>query len=612
MKIRILSLTMLLCGSFAFGQEGEYKLVWADEFDAEGRVNEAFWGFEQGFVRNHEAQWYQADNAFCKNGVLVIEARQEKFDNPLYQPQSRDWRRSRQYVEYTAASVNTRGKAEFLYGRFEIRAKIPTAPGVWPAIWTLGVNYPWPSNGEIDIMEYYRIKGVPHILANAAWGGNEPNKAIWNSKTIPFSYFTAKDLAWADKFHIWRMDWDSTAIRLYLDNELLNETLLKDTYNGAVGNFTNPFRQPHYLLLNLALGGDNGGEIDDHVFPQHYEIDYLRVYQTEEQTRQTKAAQQQPQTQANANRPRFQPRKNVPLDSIRLSDPAILADTATKTYYMTGTGGMLWKSRDLRLWDGPYRVAETDPQSWMGERPAIWAAELHAYKGKYYYFATFTNENIKIDTVRGNVIPRRASHILVSDKPEGPYRPMKDATYLPAENPTLDGTFWVDTDGKPYMIYCGEWLQNWNGTVEKIELKPDLSGSVGKGTVLFRAFDSPWSREKDENGNDIPNKVTDGCYLFRTQTGRLGMLWTSWVYNVYTQGVAYSSDGTLNGRWMQEKEPITPPDFGHGMLFRTFEGKLLMSVHSHKNDGGRYVRIPHLFEVDDSGDKIVIGKEYRP
>lgn len=304
-------------------------------------------------------------------------------------------------------------------------------------------------------------------------------------------------------------------------------------------------------------------------------------------------------------------RENVPLDSIRLSDPSILADIKSGMYYMTGTGGLLWKSADLRLWTGPYQVVETDPESWMGPSPMIWAAELHQHRDKYYYFATFTNRDVIIDTVKGNTIERRASHILVSDHPDGPYVPMADPTYLPADKPTLDGTFWVDTDGKPYMIYCYEWLQNWNGTMEKIELKEDLSGSVGEGELLFSASDSPWSKEYDEDGEVIFNKVTDGPWLFRTQTGRLGMIWTSWIFNVYTQGVAYSESGTLDGPWLHEEEPITPPDFGHGMLFRTFEGKLLMALHSHREDeNGRYIRIPHLFEVDDSGDRIVVGKRY--
>ena len=304
-------------------------------------------------------------------------------------------------------------------------------------------------------------------------------------------------------------------------------------------------------------------------------------------------------------------RQDVPLDSIRLSDPFILADKNTSMYYMTGTGGMLWKSSDLKKWTGPFQVVKTDPASWMGKNPMIWAAELHHYKDKYYYFATFTNRDVKIDTVGENIIERRACHVLVSDKAEGPYVPMKDSIYLPASKPTLDGTLWVDTDGKPYMVYCYEWLQNLNGTIEKIELKPDLSGTIGEGKLLFRASESPWSREKQQDKIG-PNKVTDGPYLFRTGTDRLGMIWTSWIYDVYTQGVAYSKSGTLDGPWVQENDPITPPNYGHGMLFRTLEGNWLMSVHSHINRNGRTVRIPRLLAVDFSGDKLVVGKPYKP
>ncbi len=301
---------------------------------------------------------------------------------------------------------------------------------------------------------------------------------------------------------------------------------------------------------------------------------------------------------------------NVPLDSLRMSDPAILADEKTHKYYMTGTGGLIWRSSDLKLWDGPFVVTQFDEDSWMGKRPAIWAAEIHHIGDKYYYFATFTNHNIKIDTVRGNVIERRACQVLRADKPTGPYKTFGDSIYLPADRPTLDGTLWYDLDGKPYMVFCGEWLQNWNGTIEKIELKPDLSGTIGEPKVLFRASDSPWSRERNSDGKVTWNKVTDGPWLFRTATGKLGMLWTSWVFGDYTQGVAYSQSGTLDGPWVQEPEPITPPNYGHSMLFQTFDGKWMMSVHSHAHDSwGRTVRKPHFFEVDLSGDKLKVKSE---
>ena len=125
----------------------------------------------------------------------------------------------------------------------------------------------------------------------------------------------------------------------------------------------------------------------------------------------------------------FTARKDVPTDSIRLSDPAVLADKKTGMYYMTGTGGMMWRSTDLRRWEGSFRVTEFEADSWMGPRPMIWAAELHQTgDGWYYYFATFTNQAVKIDTVRGNVIERRASQVLRADNPMGPYRAFGDAT----------------------------------------------------------------------------------------------------------------------------------------------------------------------------------------
>ena len=295
---------------------------------------------------------------------------------------------------------------------------------------------------------------------------------------------------------------------------------------------------------------------------------------------------------------------NTAIEDIRLSDPFILADEKTKTYYMTGTGGKLWKSKNLTDWDGPFDVVDHDSTSWMGKNPMIWAAELHKYQGNYYYFATFTNRNVIIDTVEGREIERRASHVLVSDKPDGPYQPVSDENYLPEDQPTLDGTLWVENE-TPYMVFCHEWLQNLNGTMEKIELKNDLSGVVGNREILFRAKDSPWSKERTKTGEIVPNKVTDGPFLFQTKTGKLGMLWTCWVFGNYVQGVAYSKSGTIDGPWVQQKEPITPPNYGHGMLFETFDGELLMAVHSHREgSNGRYIRIPNLFKVDNSGNKL--------
>jgi beta-glucanase (GH16 family) len=254
-----------------FKTEG-YKLVWADEFNTEGKLDTTKWKYELGFARNQELQWYQENNAWCENGVLIIEGRKEQKPNPKYREGSRNWATSRKNIEYTSASVNTAGKNSWQYGRFLMRGKIDVSSGLWPAWWTLGVAGEWPANGEIDIMEYYRKM----LLANIAIGTNQKYKAHWYSNTINIDELGGKQ--WAAKFHIWRMDWDENAISLYVDDRLLNMVEMSKLKNRD-SNKLNPFKQPHYMLLNLAMGGLNGGDLADTVFPNRFEIDYVRVYQ---------------------------------------------------------------------------------------------------------------------------------------------------------------------------------------------------------------------------------------------------------------------------------------------------------------------------------------------
>jgi beta-glucanase (GH16 family) len=250
-------------------------LVWNDEFNNTGKPDPENWIYENGFVRNQELQWYQPDNANCRNGVLLIEGKREKIKNPGYSPGSSNWKTGREYSEYTSASIQTRGLRQWQFGRFEIRARIDTACGSWPAVWTLGTSRGWPSNGEIDIMEFYRIKGIPTILANFAWGTSQRQVAKWDDLKKPLTDFTAIDPDWTKKFHVWRMDWNKDSITVFLDDKFLNSTLLSQTVNP---DGFNPFLQPHYILLNLALGG-NGGDPSKTVFPIRYEVDYVRVYQ---------------------------------------------------------------------------------------------------------------------------------------------------------------------------------------------------------------------------------------------------------------------------------------------------------------------------------------------
>lgn len=252
-----------------------YALAWSDEFNKDGPLDPDEWSFERGFVRNEELQWYQPENAFCENGMLVIEGRRESFPNPRYRQDARSWRRNRERVEYTSASVTTRRGFTWQYGVLEVRAKITAAPGLWPAIWTLGVREGWPACGEVDVMEYYD----GGILANVAWQGRR--RIVWDDTKRPITELGEN---WDDDFHVWRMKWDDERIELSVDGRVLNETDTSraEPREGRV----HPFKQPHYLLLNLAIGGTRGGDPSGTEFPTRYLIDYARVYQKTESTQQ--------------------------------------------------------------------------------------------------------------------------------------------------------------------------------------------------------------------------------------------------------------------------------------------------------------------------------------
>jgi beta-glucanase (GH16 family) len=249
-----------------------YRLVWSDEFDKDGPPDPANWTYETGFVRNEELQWYQSENARCENGLLIIEGRREKKPNPNFRPGGTRWRDSREFADYTSASVTTKGLHSWQYGRFEMRGRIDTRAGLWPAFWTLGVARRWPACGEIDIMEYYR--GM--LLANFAWASPERGEPVWDDLRKPLGEFG--DPSWSDKFHVWRMDWDENRIGLYVDGQLLNDVDLSGTINQD-SEGANPFRQPHYIILNLAIGGGSGGDPSSTEFPARFEVDYVRIYQ---------------------------------------------------------------------------------------------------------------------------------------------------------------------------------------------------------------------------------------------------------------------------------------------------------------------------------------------
>lgn len=514
MKIKkIVNLMMGLSFSLCIFAQDDWQLVWSDEFDTDGSLNSSVWNFEQGYARNEEAQWYQSDNAVCKNGLLIIEARKEQNrKNPLYVSGSNDWRKKREFIDYTSSSVTTAGKKEFLYGRFEIKARIPVAKGAWPAIWTLGSNMEWPSCGEIDIMEYYQIKGTPHILANAAWGTDRQWHAKWDSQATPYSHFTDKDPDWASKFHIWRMDWDEEAIKLYLDDELLNEIPLSSTRNGSIGKGTNPFTKPQYLLLNLAIGGINGGPIDEAALPMKYEIDYVRVYQKEKGIASGKVWRDTDGNVINAHG-----------GGILFHEGKYywFGEHRPASGFVTEKGINCYSSTDLYNWKSEgIALAVSEEEGHDIEKGCIMERPKVIYNAKTGKFVMWLHLELKGQGYG----PARAA-VAVSDSPAGPYRFIRSGRVNPGAYPlnmtrkerkmkwnpeeykewwtpkwyeaiakgmfvkrdlkdgqmSRDMTLFVDDDGKAYHIYSSED----NLTLQIAELADDYLSHTGKYIRIF-------------------------------------------------------------------------------------------------------------------------------
>lgn len=302
--------------------------------------------------------------------------------------------------------------------------------------------------------------------------------------------------------------------------------------------------------------------------------------------------------------------RTVHLSEVRIRDACILPDAASQTYYLctsvrpsdgrTRPGVGVYTSQDLVEWRGPHIAFEIPDDFWGQE--GIWAPELHAYGGRYYLFLTI-NTNDPLDTAeQPSSLPlvKRGSQVLVGESPLGPFRPFRNRAHLPAEWMTLDGTLWVE-DGVPYMVYCHEWVQLKDGTIEVVRLTDDLSATVGESTVLCRGSDAPWGT----GSRAYPGTyVTDGPYLYRTRTGTLVMIWSSFIRGAYATGVAVSETGRVHGPWRQEPEPLFADDGGHAMIFRRFDGGLMLVLHQPNQPPNERAR---LFELEDTGDSIRIA-----
>ena len=290
---------------------------------------------------------------------------------------------------------------------------------------------------------------------------------------------------------------------------------------------------------------------------------------------------------------------------IHIRDPFVFASKVEQTYYLFGTTAMqlkhgespsfdCYKSQDLSEWEGPIRAFQPSPTFWATRN--FWAPEVHHYNGKFYMFASFKADK-----------HYRGTQILESENVSGPYTPLTNRPVTPANWECLDGTLFVDTDGTPWIVFCHEWVQVYNGGMWAMQLTQDLKTAVNPPIFLFHASEAPWVREPgwppEESRNLFPTYVTDGPFLFSTTSGGLLMLWSSFGAKGYALGVARSETGVIKGPWLQDPDPLWIEDGGHGMIFRSFENRMFLTFHSPNK---ALLERPLFIEVKEVDDNIVL------
>ena len=258
---------------------------------------------------------------------------------------------------------------------------------------------------------------------------------------------------------------------------------------------------------------------------------------------------------------------------INIRDPFVLVHEGA--YYLYGTRGEtcwgpadgfdVYVSRDLEDWDGPFVCFHNDGSFWADRN--YWAPEVYFYQGAFYMFASFKHPDV-----------HRGTAILRAESPMGPFVLYSDGCVTPKDWECLDGTLYVSKEGKPYMVFCHEWVQAGDGEVNAIPLTDDLRAAAGEPRLLFHASDASWCQVK-HHSSGVSGCVTDGPFLWRTADGTLLCLWASFSEGGYTEAVAVSDNGEIDGHFTQV-EPLFMDDGGHGMVFRGLDGQLYLTLHS--------------------------------
>lgn len=291
-----------------------------------------------------------------------------------------------------------------------------------------------------------------------------------------------------------------------------------------------------------------------------------------------------------------QPSESLRLADIQIRDPFVLTladsyllfgSTDTNIWSPPATGFDCYRSRDLETWEGPIPAFRPPAGFWSDRN--YWAPEAHTYRGGHYLFATFKAEGV-----------RRSTQILRADRPEGPYLPHSDGPVTPRDWECLDGTLHVDAEGQPWIVYCHEWVQVMDGEIVAQRLTDDLTATVGEPVVLFTASQAPWVRRLHHPRlpDEVSAYVTDGPFLHRLASGVLIMLWSSHGESGYAMGIARSTSGHVLGPWVQQEEPIWGADGGHGMIARTLDGLLLLTLHQPNDTPNERTVLRPIIETD--------------
>ncbi len=304
---------------------------------------------------------------------------------------------------------------------------------------------------------------------------------------------------------------------------------------------------------------------------------------------------------------------NVPADKVDMTqtkktedifirDPCILV--YGNKYFMYGTGAATkagygcYVSEDLENWAGPVNVFEADAAENFDGIGDYWAPECYYYNGFFYLFATYKSGSTS----------HRGVSIMKSESPLGPFEEITDGHITPHEWDAIDGTLYIDKNDEPWMIFVHEWtsMPDGVGDMSYAKLSEDLTHFVSEPVRMFKANEPFWS----------PNHVTDGPCPYRTKDGSLIMLWSNFVPTVgYAVGIARSSNGEINGKWEHDLFPLYTMgkyhelDGGHGMIFETLDGKMMLSIHSPNSSTEENMTHAVFHELEDTGSTVVIKSE---